>query len=195
MNRNLILICPISLLLLFQLTPYATASFWALSGTVRDGGNCQLLSNVTVSSQYNDNAANLSNSKGQYLLLLGSGNWTVTVYKEGYEGSTYGTPYMQGGALAYDFYLLRAGEAPVNCSSAGYPLFPGSIVNASGAMPKATTITTTVPQAQPRSQAVSSPNGLAWIAILLLLGLWIAAIIHYRTNKDGPKSTEAKVNK
>lgn len=187
MRKIIFLIYLTFTIMLFQVMTYsAAAGFWTLNGTIRDGGSCQLLSNVTVSSQYDNYASNLSNAKGQYLLLLGTGNWTVTANKSGYNESIYYTPRVENGGITHDFYLLKPGETPFNCSVTGYPAIPGSIVNITSSI---STTSTTIQQIQPAKPS-SVPNGLAIIAILALAVLWIGAFLHYGKKPKQPKNKE-----
>jgi hypothetical protein len=169
------------LLLSSAAAPCVGAGFWTLGGRVFDGSDCMPLMNATLSSAYDGNAYNLSGRDGSYLLLLGTGNWLITASKAGYSGESYEAPYLQGGAQEHDFYLIRDGAAPLNCSSPAYPMANGSMTEAvtEYADANAQAASGVVQGASVQLQESHSPSPAPWIAALGLAALWVGAALHY----------------
>ena len=92
-------------------------SEWTLYGNITDGATCRPLQGAKVSAPFNNNASNITNSTGGYVLRLGYGNWTVTVSKPGYTPISFNTPYETSGAFRANEYLLMPGAAASNCTN------------------------------------------------------------------------------
>jgi hypothetical protein len=106
----------VGLAMVMQLSS-ASGLGWVLNGTIVDAGTCTPIAGANVTSPYNGNAYNISNSNGGYRLVLGTGNWTVTIKAAGYGTSFFNTPYETAGGVTYNFLMLKAGEsAMANCA-------------------------------------------------------------------------------
>jgi len=106
------------LAILLALAPqasYAAGLGWVLNGTVFNAQTCQPLQGVNVSSAYNTYAFNMSNANGNYRLVLGTGNWSVSFAKTGFVSGYYNTPYESNGAYFHNVSLVPVGGTAKNC--------------------------------------------------------------------------------
>lgn len=149
-------------------------SEWALYGNVINGNTCNPIAGAVVSSIYNGNASNITNSNGDYLLRLGYGNWTITVSKAGYGSITFNTPYETGGAYLFDTYLLTTGTSAVNCT-ASLSAKNSTVPSTAPTSVSSTSPTTTVSSAQ--SASASSMNVPANLAVVLIIAVIIIAFL------------------
>ena len=90
---------------------------WVLHGRVISASTCNSISGARIFSQYNDNAYNISAPDGNYTLVLGTGNWTVSLSANGYYSGSYNTTYETNGALQHNFALIPIGGTASNCTS------------------------------------------------------------------------------
>ncbi len=129
-------------------------SEWTLYGNITDGATCRPIQGATVSTPFNNNASNITNSTGGYVLRLGYGNWTVTVSKPGYASISFNTPYETSGAFMVNEYLLMPGNVASNCTNSLHSnasTVPSTIT--------ASTAPTTVTGTMPSNTASKSSGG------------------------------------
>ena len=129
-------------------------SEWTLYGNITDGTTCKPIQGATISAPFNNNASNITNSTGGYVLRLGYGNWTVTVSKPGYTSISFNTPYETTGAFKADEYLLMPGAVASNCTNSLHSnasTVPSTIT--------ASTTPTTVASTMPSNTASKSGSG------------------------------------
>lgn len=152
-NAKYLMLLSISMAVLMQFSSAAGLG-WVLNGTIVDAGTCTAIAGANVSSPYNGNAYNISNSNGEYRLVLGTGNWTVTVSATGYSTSHFDTPYETSGGLTYNFPMLKPGEtAAPNCS-----YFHNQETTISTTSSTTTTTTTIYTNTSTTSTAVNTSN-------------------------------------
>lgn len=167
---------------LIMISQYAGA-FWVLYGNVIDGSTCLPLQGVNVSSPFNGNGYNVSNSGGNYSLTLGAGSWNVTASKAGYATVTYETP--QGSSVNYEhnFILTKPGGKIGGCVSGANATT--SIVPIT-AVPT-TTVPTTTAQATPVMGGQSDTNALL-LGIALLIILLVVGYYYMKRQKPKPQA-------
>lgn len=167
----------ISFLLLLN-CPFAYG--WVLHGTVIDGGSCEPLSGVNLSSSFH--TSNISDSGGRYLLSLGGGNWTITAIKSGYGEVSFTTPWLSAGAFGYNFSMLEPREAPYNCSDQGYHA-PNAIVNVTTTINATTTTTVSPVYSRPDSSDENRGMETAVVVAISILAVMLIGWYYLRATK------------
>ncbi|MFI5412678.1 MAG: hypothetical protein ACHQX1_02200 [Candidatus Micrarchaeales archaeon] len=183
-----------------MMTQYASASGlgWVLYGNVIDASTCNAIAGARISSPYNNYASNMTNSYGSYRLILGSGNWSVTVGAAGYNNGSYLTPYYSTGAWQHNFSLVPTGGMARSTPCFGQTT---TVVNATtttitpgvGANQTSTTVYVAPPSQAPAS--TQSSNSSTWIIGGIVVVLIIAGIAYYLSKngkKEKPAHSESK---
>jgi len=149
-------------------------SQFTLYGNVIAGNSCLPIANALVSTTFNSNTVNLTNSTGGYLLRLGYGNWTVTVSKTGYTPITFNTPYTATGSYQFDTYLLAPGGVAANCITgihAANSTVPTTVTV------KPTTVATTAPTTSTVAATASKSNMISLSSKKVLAGIAVVVVI------------------
>lgn len=171
---------------------YAGASGlgWVLYGNVIGSANCQPIVGAVVSSPYNNYATNITNKIGNYTLVLGTGNWSVTVSAQGYKNGSYLTSYVTTGAVQQDFVLMPSNGLGSSCG-----LGPGQVIvnntNTTitpGVNPNLTkNASTTTLVVTPQQSIVGGNEGLIIAVVIVVI---IAIIVAYLGMKKMGKSAD-----
>lgn len=171
---------------------YASGLGWVLNGTVFNAATCQPLTGVNVSSAYNGNAFNMSNAKGYYYLVLGTGNWSVSFVKSGFVSGYYNTPYETNGAYFHNVSLVPVGGTSKPCGT------NTTVINSTTSIvtPGATNSTTigATSSISSGSGAGASAGGLSTTMIvgIVIVIIVIIAIVAYAMRGKGSKKGSAK---
>ena len=159
-----------------MLTQFASAAGlgWVLNGTITNAATCATISGAKVSSPYNNYAFNISNSKGYYNLILGTGNWSVTVSAAGYNNGSYLTPYISTGVLSHNFSLVPTGGSARStpCSKNSTVINQTSTTITPGVNPNTTT---SVAVTNSTGSGNSGMSGTTWIIIGVIVVIVIIA--------------------
>ncbi len=177
------------ILMLMAIAPqasFASGLGWVLNGTVFNAATCQPLAGVNVSSAYNGNAFNMSNSNGYYYLVLGTGNWSISFVKAGFESGYYNTPYETNGAYFHNVSLVPTGGTAKPCgtnttviNSTTSIVTPGSTNSTS----PTTSISSTSGGGAPSSGGLSTTMIVGIIIVIIV----IIAIVAYAMKGKGSK--------
>ena len=177
------------LLMLMAIAPqasFASGLGWVLNGTVFNAATCQPLAGVNVSSSYNGNAFNISNSNGYYYLVLGTGNWSVSFVKAGFESGYFNTPYETNGAYFHNVSLVPVGGAAHPCGTNTTLINSTTSIPTPGATNSSTSPTTSI---SGTSGGASSAGGLSTTMIvgIIIVIIVIIAIVAYAMRGKGSK--------
>jgi hypothetical protein len=177
---------------------YAGASGlgWVLNGNVINAETCVPIIGANVSSPYNSYAFNITNRYGNYSLVLGTGNWSVTVTANGFSGGSYLTPYVTNGALFHTFALVPIAGIPGNCLATAKNT---TIINTTkttvtpGVAPNVITVPTSTinqTQAAPTNQTQAGNGEAATLAAVIVVVVIVVAIAAYLAMKKRPENEE-----
>jgi hypothetical protein len=172
-------------------TSYSSASGlgWILNGNVINAATCAPIVGANVSSPYNNYAFNLTNAKGNYSLVLGTGNWSVTVKASGYEGGNFLTPYESNGGHVHNFALLPVGGVAGRCLSG---ISNETIINSTkttitpGVNPNVTTSVAAYTTSIAASSGSVFPASTAVVVIIVII---IIVIVAYALTRNSKKKT------
>jgi hypothetical protein len=181
--------------LLFLYIPFAFSAGlgWVLNGNIISASTCLPVPNANISSAYNSNASNISSASGAYLLVLGTGNWTIFVKASGYYSEQYATPFITNGGLTHYFALLPINSKVSNCwkniSNITGPSFstPQNISNVS-VPPQVTNKSKNITSANSISNKTSSTNNNLIMIVVIII---IIAIILFMKKRHKKESIES----
>jgi hypothetical protein len=170
-------------------------SQFTLYGNVIDGSSCLPVANAVVSTTFNSNTVNLTNSTGGYLLRIGYGNWTVTVSKTGYTPISFNTPYVATGSYQFNTYLLAPGGVAANCTTTRHATnstVPPTVTVKSTVATTAPATTTVAATAQKSGMHLSSTElaGVAVIVVIIIIALAYLGIKGGKGKDHAAKKTE-----
>lgn len=175
--------------------PYSYSSGiseFTLYGNVIDGGTCQPVAGAMVTTPFNGNAFNLTNTTGGYLLRLGYGNWTVTVSKANYTPISFNTPYISTGLYQFNTYLLQPGAFAVNCTETRH-VANSTVPTTVTALSTFSTIpaSTSLQAAGQNSQNPSNTELIAGIGVIVVVLIVLAYFaLRGMGKKDAQEKTE-----
>lgn len=173
------------------MTQYAGASGlgWVLYGNIIDASTCSPISGAIISSPYNNYNSNITDHYGSYRLVLGTGNWTVTVSAIGYNNGSYLTPYVTTGAWQHNFSLV-----PVGGAARATPCFGNTttVVKSTTTTPVMTNHTTsTVSTSMNQTSNTQSSNSSTWIIGGVIVVIIIAGVAYYLSQNGKKKEKPA----
>ncbi len=191
-NRSAMSLMAITFTLLISISQFASASGlgWVLYGNITSASTCLPIAGAKIVSPYNNYAYNITNSNGEYRMILGSGNWSVTVSAAGYNNGSYLTPYYSTGAWEHNFSLV-----PVGGTARTTPCNGATVINVTQTTitPGVNTYqTTSIVQNTTSVLSASSSSGIsgseaAGIAIVVIIIIVIVAYFAMQGKKKPPE--------